>query len=58
MRIVRAAALLAILVRDEALLIEAEAAIECVVIEEQQPGGGAGIDLDIAVEAIGGVARD
>ena len=48
----------AILMRHEPLLVEAQPAIELVVIEQDQPRGAARRDLDIAFEAVAGVARD
>src|SRR3546814_15560716 len=51
-------ALDAILMSDETLRIEAEAAIEPVVVKEDQSRGAARRDLDIAFEAIGMVTRD
>src|SRR5438270_6777484 len=50
------AALGAILVGDEALLVEAEAAIELLVVEQEKPCHAAGTDLDIAFELVGRVA--
>src|SRR3546814_9420849 len=48
----------AVLMGDEALRIEAEAAIEPVVVEEDQPRGAARRNLYIAFEAIGLDTRD
>ena len=51
-----AAAFDAILVCDEAVLVEAEAAIELLIIEQQQAGARAFVDLDLHLDLIGRVA--
>jgi hypothetical protein len=43
MRVGGAAALGAILMRDETIAVEAETTIKLVVVEQEKPGGGAGI---------------
>src|SRR5690606_10384606 len=58
MRIGRSAALDAVLVGDEVLGIEAQAAVEFAVIEQDQAGADAGVDLDLALDLIGLIAVD
>ena len=57
-RIGRAAALDAVVVGDEARLVEAEPGIEALVVEEEQAGHAARVDLDVRLEPVGLVAGD
>lgn len=53
-----AAALGAILMCDETITVEATTAITLVVVEQEEPSGGAGIDHDVAFEAVPRIPGD
>ncbi len=57
-RVGRPAALDAVLVGDEVLGVEAQAAAELAVVEQDQAGAGVRIDLDLALDLVGLVAVD
>ena len=55
-RIGGTAALDTVLMGDEVLVVEAEAAIKLVVVEQKQPGAGVAVDFDVAFDLVSLVA--
>jgi hypothetical protein len=54
----RPAALDPVLVGDEGLRVERQAAVELLVVEEQKAGRALGGDLDVDLDLVGLIARD